>query len=125
MEKKVVNVSDALNLPFSAAVKAGDFVFVSGQVGHIDEKGKAVTGIDAQARLCFEKMKTVLEKAGSSMDEVVKVTIFLSDVNNFGKMNEVYKSYFPKDPPARSTVIAGMAMIQMLIEIDCIAGVSK
>lgn len=121
MDKQVINISDVLNLPFSSAVKAGDFIFVSGQVGHIDEKGKEVTGIKAQTVQCFEKIKKILEVSGASSKDIVKMTVFLADVESYAEMNEVYKSYFPSQPPARSTVVAGMAMAKMLVEIDCIA----
>lgn len=106
-------------------MKAGDFIFVSGQVGHVDGTGKELVGIEAQTRQCLENIKKVLINAGSSMNKVVKVTVFLSDVKDYPKMNEVYRTFFSEEPPARSTVIAGLAMPGMLIEIDCIAIVQK
>jgi 2-iminobutanoate/2-iminopropanoate deaminase len=121
MSKKVINVSSGFDLPFSAAIKAGDYIFVSGQIGHIDDKGNRIEGIEAQTRQCLEKMKKILEQAGSSFNDVVKVTIFLRDINDYGKMNETYKKYFLKDAPARSTVVAALVMPEMLVEIDCIA----
>jgi 2-iminobutanoate/2-iminopropanoate deaminase len=121
MVKRVITLPDAPKLPFSPAIRAGDYIFVSGQIGHIDAGGKEVKGIEAQVKQCLENMKRVLVAAGSSLDDVVKVTVFLRNEKDFAKMNEVYQSYFTKDQPARSTVIAGLVMPSMLIEMDCIA----
>jgi 2-iminobutanoate/2-iminopropanoate deaminase len=121
MVKKVITLPDAPKLPFSLAIRAGDYVFVSGQIGHIDAQEGEVKGIEAQVKQCLENMKKVLVAAGSSLDDVVKVTVFLRNEKDFTKMNEVYQSYFTKDQPARSTVIAGLVLPSMLIEIDCIA----
>jgi len=121
MKKEVINITGAPNLPFSSAVKAGDYIFVSGQVGHTDDNGNKISDIEGQTRRCMDQMAKILEKTGASMQDVVKVTIFLGNVADYQKMNDVYKSYFPSEPPARSTVIAGLAIPGMLIEIDCIA----
>jgi 2-iminobutanoate/2-iminopropanoate deaminase len=121
MIKKVITLPDAPKLPFSSAIRAGDYTFVSGQIGHTDAQGREVKGIEAQVRQCLENMKRVLAAADSSLDEVVKVTIFLRQEGDFAKMNEIYQGYFTKDRPARSTVIADLALPSILIEIDCIA----
>jgi len=121
MLKRVITLPDAPKLPFSAAIRAGDYIFVSGQIGHTDAGGKKVKGIEGQVRQCLENMKKVLAAAGSSLDEVVKVTVFLRNQADFARMNEIYQSYFAEDRPARSTVIAALALPSMLIEIDCIA----
>lgn len=121
MVKKVITIPGAPKLPFSPAIRAGDYIFVSGQVGFTDAQGKEVKGIEAQVRQCLENIKEVLTAAGSSLNDVVKVTVFLRYENDFAKMNEVYQSYFTKDRPARSTVIAGLAHPSMLIEMECIA----
>jgi len=121
MLKRVITLPDAPKLPFSAAIRAGDYIFVSGQIGHTDAGGKKVKGIEGQVRQCLENMKKVLAAAGSSLDEVVKVTVFLRNEADFARMNEIYQSYFAEDRPARSTVIADLALPSMLIEIDCIA----
>ena len=121
MVKKVITLPDALKLPFSPAIRAGDYIFVSGQVGHTDAQGREVKGIEAQVKQCLENVKKVLAAAGSSLDDVVKVTVFLRNEKDFAKMNEVYQGYFTKDQPARSTVIAGLALPSMLIEMECIA----
>jgi len=123
MAKEVVTVPNKPkpSLPYSPAIKAGDYVFVSGQVGSVDDKGREIKGIEAQTRRCLENMKQVLEAAGLSLNDVVKVTIFLVNVGDFAKMNEVYQSYFPKDYPARSTAITGLVRPAMLVEMECIA----
>ena len=121
MVRKVITLPDAPRLPFSPAIRAGDYIFVSGQLGHTDARGGEAKGIEAQTRQCLENMKRVLAAAGASLDDVAKVTVFLHSEKDFAKMNEVYQSYFVEDRPARSTVIAGLALPSMLIEIDCIA----
>jgi len=121
MAKKVISIPDAPKLPFSPAIRAGDYIFVSGQIGFVDAKGNEVKGIESQTRLCLENMKRVLAAASASLDDVVKVTVFLRNEEDFAKMNEIYQSYFSEDKPARSTVVAGLALPNMLIEIDCIA----
>ena len=84
MTKQVINVPGAPELPFSPAIKAGDYIFVSGQGGFEDPKtGEAVKGIEAQTRQCLENIRQILEVAGSSLDEVVKVTVFLGNVADF------------------------------------------
>ena len=108
-------------LPFSSAVRAGDFIFVSGQGGDVDAQGNLDKRIEAQSRQCLENMKQVLQAAGSSLSDVVKVTVFLANIDDFAKMNEVYRGYFPKNAPVRSTIITGLVSSDMLIEIECIA----
>jgi 2-iminobutanoate/2-iminopropanoate deaminase len=119
MVKKVITVPSAPKLPFSPAIKAGDYIFVSGQVGITDAQD--VKGIEAQVKQCLENTKAVLTAAGSSLDDVVKVTVFLRNDKDFAKMNEVYQRYFTKDRPARSTIVTGLGLPNMLIEMECIA----
>jgi len=122
MTKQVFNVPNAPKYPFSPAIRAGDYIFVSGQGGFQNPKtGEAIEGIEDQTRLCLENIKRVLEAAGSSLENVVKVTIFLGNVNDYAKMNKVYQSYFTKDQPARSTAVTGLVIPNMLIEMECIA----
>ena len=109
-------------LPLSPAVKAGGFVFVSGCPGYRDRKmGAPVEGIEAQTRETLEVIKDILEAAGSSLDKVVKVTVFLGNAQDFPKMNEVYRTFFPEDPPARSTIVTGLVFPEILVEIECMA----
>jgi len=119
--KEVIVLPGTEDRPYSSAVRAGDFIFASGAVGGVDAQGKPNEGIEAQTTQCLENLKDVLQAADASLSDVVKATVFLTDVANYGKMNEVYRSYFAKDLPARSTVIAGLARPDLLIEIECIA----
>lgn len=119
--KQVIMLPNAPKYPFSSAIRAGGYLFLSGQGGFIDGKGKKVKGIEAQTKQCLENIRQVLETAGSSLDDVVKVTIFLSKMTHYAKMNEVYQGYFPKDRPARSAAVTGLVIPDMLIEMECIA----
>lgn len=122
MTKRVLDVPNAPKYPFSPAIRAGDYIFVSGQGGFQDPKtGELIKGIEAQTRQCLQNMKQVLEVAGSSPADVVKVTVFLRNAEDFAKMNEVYQSYFPQNHPARSTAVTGLVIPNMLIEMECIA----
>jgi len=123
MAKRVITVPGALpGVPYSPAIKAGNYIFVSGQVGHVDSDGNKLVGVEAQTKRVLENMKRVLEAAGASMDDVIKTTVFLTRVEDFPKMNEVYRTCFTKDLPARSTVIvAALARPEMVVEIEGIA----
>jgi len=92
MKKEVVTVTGAPQLPFSPAIKAGGFLFVSGQLGAVDAAGKPLASIEAQTGQCLENMKRVLAAAGASLDDVVKVTVFLRREEDFAAMNRVYQS---------------------------------
>src|SRR5438094_9084643 len=90
-------------LPFSSAVRVGNVLYLSGQIGNVPgTRQLADTGITGQTHQALENVKAVLAAAGSSLDRVVKCTVFLVDIRDYGKMNEVYASYFPKHPPTRS-----------------------
>ena len=123
---KKVYPSD-LPYPFSAAVRTGQpdgpgLLFVSGQVGRRD--GRVGEGIEEQTRNTLENMKDVLAQAGCSLSDVVKVTVFLTDMSLWPAMNEVYREYFSKDPPARSALGANaLALPGLLLEIECVAEV--
>lgn len=111
-----------LPYPFSAAVRTGDLLFVSGQVGVRD--GKVVEGIEEQTRATLENIRDVLAQAGRSLEDVVKVTVFITDMSLWPKMNEVYAEYFPKDQPARSALGAtALALPELLVEMECVAEV--
>lgn len=107
--------------PFAKAVKSNGFLFVSGNVGLEPEMGTVVEGdIGAQTRQTLENLKAVVESLGSSLDDAVKVQVYLVNIDDFPGMNEVYKQYFP-EPPARTTVgINALARPEYLIEIDVI-----
>ncbi|MFW6151265.1 MAG: RidA family protein [Chloroflexota bacterium] len=111
--------------PYSAGIKAGDYVFVSGQ-GPLDPQTKKMPeGIEAQTKQTLENVKAIVQAAGASMADVVKVTVLLTDMGNFKAMNEAYKEYFPEPFPARATYGASLALPGMLIEIEAIAYVGK
>ena len=108
--------------PYSPAVVVGDLVFVSGQ-GPADPKtGEIVRGdISEQMKTTVENIRIILEGAGSSLENVVKVTVYLSDMDQFSEMNELYKEYFGPVYPARTTIQAGRLPLDIDIEIDVIA----
>ena len=122
MAKQVVITPHPAKFYYSQGIKTEQFIFLAGIVGHENpDTGEEVKGIEAQTRQCLENIKEVLETAGSSLSDVVSTTVYLPDMNDFPKMNEAYKAYFPKDPPARATVSAGLVSSKMLVEIQCIA----
>jgi 2-iminobutanoate/2-iminopropanoate deaminase len=106
-------------VPYSAAVKVGGFIFVSGQLP-TDANGAVQGGIREQTALCLDKVKAILEEAGSSMDKVVKTTVYITDKADFAAMNEVYVQYFPENRPSRACVVAGL-VIDAKIEIEAVA----
>ncbi len=111
-----------LNLPFSQATAFGDLVFVSGQVSFDPESAKLIKGnFEEQVRRTLDNVQIILEGAGSSLDDVLKVTVFLTNMNNFGKLNEIYREYFPENQPARSCFQVAALAESLLVEIECIA----
>lgn len=108
--------------PYSVGVRSGHFVFTAGQVGLVPETNEiAPGGIEAETRQVFKNLQAVLEEAGSSLDKVVKTTVFLQDMNDFSAMNAVYGQFFSDDFPARSTVQVGKLPKGALVEIEAIA----
>jgi reactive intermediate/imine deaminase len=109
-------------VPFSEAVRVGDTLYLSGQIG-ADESFKLVPGgIKAETKQVMENIKRVLERNGSSLDHVVKCTVMLADMSEWGAMNEVYVTYFSKDRlPARSALGANGLALGARVEIECIA----
>jgi 2-iminobutanoate/2-iminopropanoate deaminase len=108
--------------PYSQAVRANGFVFVSGQIALDPSTQKLVSGeITVQTERVLENLKAILNAAGSSLEKVVRTTVFLVDMNEFAAMNEVYARYFPERAPARSTVQAARLPRDVRVEIDVIA----
>ncbi|MDL2225874.1 RidA family protein [Eubacteriales bacterium OttesenSCG-928-M02] len=103
--------------PYSPGIIANGFLFVSGQIGQVD--GKPLDGITAQTQKVMENLKGVVEAGGATMDDVVKCTVYISDMANFAAMNDVYKTFFPGDFPARACIAVGLPM-DVLVEIECI-----
>ena len=125
--RKVIRTTDA-PLPrgvYSQAIVADGFVFVAGQ-GPINPRTNELEygDIRTEARRTLENIRAILEGAGSSLREVVRVGVFLADIKDFDAMNEVYRQFFTDDPPARTTVGAQLGG-KMKIEIDCVARVRK
>ena len=108
--------------PYEQAIRAGDFLFTAGQIALDPDTGNLVDGgIAAQTRRVLENLKGVLEAAGSSMDRVVKTTVYLKNMADFGPMNEIYGEYLGKAKPARSTVAVAELPRGALVEIDLVA----
>ena len=109
-------------LPFSSAVRVGNMLYLSGQIGNVpDTRQLADTGIAGQTRQALENLRAVLASAGSSLERAVKCTVFLTDIKDYAAMNTVYATYFPKDPPARSTVAGSGLALGARVEIECLA----
>ncbi|MFQ6001996.1 MAG: RidA family protein [Anaerolineae bacterium] len=106
---------------YSQAVIAGDFVFTAGQLGIDPQTGKLAEGIEAQTRQALTNLSAVLEAAESSLAQVVKATVFLAHMEDFAAMNTVYAEFFPRQPPARSTVEVARLPREALVEIEVIA----
>lgn len=108
--------------PYSQAIRSGDFVFVSGQLAIDPSTGRVVgTSIQEQTEQVFANLKAILESAGSGLDKLVKTTVFLTTLDHFAGMNEVYRRHVGASPPARSTVAVGGFPGGALIEVEAIA----
>ena len=108
--------------PYSQAVRANGFIFISGQVAFDPATSQIVEGdIAKQTERVMENLKAIVEAAGSMLDKVVKTTVFLKDMDEFAKMNEVYGRYFPANAPARATVEVARLPRDVRVEIELIA----
>ena len=126
MKKKVLTSSTAPQAvgPYSLGIRSGGFLFLSGQLGLDPTSGRFVEGgVEAQTRQALLNIKSVLQDAGSDLSDVVKTSVFLSDIEDFPKMNAVYAEFFENDPPARSTMEVGALPKLGLVEIEVIAKV--
>jgi 2-iminobutanoate/2-iminopropanoate deaminase len=108
--------------PYSQAVRAGDFLFVSGQLG-IDPGSGAIVegGIAAQVHQALSNLRTIIEAGGGNLRSVVKTTVLLQSIDDFKAMNEVYRTYFTEKPPARAAFEVGRLPLGALVEIEAIA----
>jgi len=123
MKKTVISTNKAAAAigPYSQAIKINNLVFTSGQIP-MKSDGSLLDGdIKEQTQLVLNNLKAVIEEAGTTLQNVVKCTCFLSDMNNFGAMNEVYAEFFDTKPPARSAVEVARLPKDVLIEIEAIA----
>lgn len=121
--KKTINAPKAPAAvgPYVHAVEANGLIFTSGQIGLIPETGELQEGIEAQTHQVFKNLTAVLEAAGSNLDHAVKTSVFLDDINDFGKVNEIYAEYFKGETPARSCVEVAKLPKGALVEIEVIA----
>ena len=108
--------------PYSQAIRVGDLVFTAGQAAVDPERGKLIeAGIEEQTRQTLRNIEAILEAAGSSMNQVVKTTVFLKDMGDFAAMNAIYAGFFGDVPPARSTVQVAALPLGALVEIEAVA----
>lgn len=122
--KKIISTHKAPKAigPYSQATRYAEQIFCSGQIALSPETGELIGETAAQqTRQVMENLKAVLEAAGSSLDKILKTTIYLKNINDFTAVNEVYATFFPNNPPARSTVEVSNLPKEALVEIDCIA----
>ncbi|GGH38008.1 RidA family protein [Paenibacillus segetis] len=123
MSKEVISTQAAPGAigPYSQGVQFGNLVFTSGQLGLVPETGQFAEGVEAQTAQSLNNVKAILEAAGSGLDKVVKTTVYLKDMNDFAKVNEVYGSFFAQPYPARSAVEVARLPKDGLVEIEVIA----
>ena len=106
--------------PYVHAVEAGDFVYTSGQIGLVPATGVLAEGVEAQVEQALQNIQTVLAAAGCTMADVIKTTVFLADIADFGKINEIYAKYFTGETPARSCLQAGALPKGALFAIEVV-----
>ncbi len=124
MTKQIITTDKAPKAigPYSAAVRVGNFVYTAGQIGIDPVTGEVVSGgVEAETRQALTNLKHILEAAGASLDDVVKTTVFLRDINDFAKMNAVYAEFFTANYPARSAVQAAALPKGVAVEIEAVA----
>lgn len=121
--KKIINTKNAPGAigPYSQGTECGNLIFVSGQLPIDMSTGELATEIKAATKASLDNVKAILEEAGSSMDQVLKTTVLLKDINDFAAVNEVYGTYFTKDCPARACFQVGKLPKDALVEIEVIA----
>ncbi|HPB01084.1 MAG TPA: RidA family protein [Candidatus Marinimicrobia bacterium] len=124
VERQIVNTTDAPRAigPYSQAVISGNFVFTAGQLGLDPVAGKIVSNdFEQQVRQIMRNLKAILQAAESDLKNVVKFTVFVTDLDNFGLLNQVFGEYFPESAPARSAVQVSSLPLDGLVEIEAIA----
>ncbi len=124
MRKKVIQTEKAPKAigPYSQAIRTDTMVYTAGQIGIDPASGELIAvGVEEQTRQALTNVRNVLEAAGSSMENVVKTTVFLKDMNDFSKMNAIYAEFFGENPPARSTIAVAGLPKGGLVEIETVA----
>lgn len=123
--RQVIQPEGVARLPvFSSAIRSGDFIFLSGALGalpNVNPPQVVEGGIEAETRQTFENIEAVLAAADATLEDIVKCTVFLADIDDYAAFNAVYVEYFPNDPPARAALAASGLALGALVEIDCIA----
>lgn len=123
--KQIIQPEGVARLPvFSSAVRSGDLIFLSGSLGALPgvvPPRLVEGGIEAETRQTMENIVTILDAAGATLDDLVKCTVFLADIDDYAAMNAVYAEYFPSDPPARAALAGSGLALGALVEVDCIA----
>ena len=123
MEKKIISTDKAPAAigPYSQAVEVNGLIYTSGMIPVVPQTGEIVSGIEAQAKQALTNVRSLLEASGSSMDKVIKTTVFIKNMDDFAKVNEVYASFFSGDYPARSCVEVARLPKDVLIEMEAVA----
>ena len=121
MSKKTYTTLGMEHLPFCSAVKAGDLIFLSGTAALKDDEGNDLTTIEGQTHQIMRQMARTLSNFDATLDDIVKVTIYIGEQAEWSKMNKVYRSYFKGDLPARATCVAGLVVPGFLIEMEAVA----
>ncbi len=124
MDLKVIhtNKAPAAVGPYSQAIQAGNMLFISGQIPLDPATGELIQGsIEDETKQCLENLKAILEEAGTSLEKVIKVTVFIKDMNQFGRINAIYEEYFSKHKPARACVEVARLPKDVNVEIELIA----
>ncbi len=123
MNKKIITTDKAPAAigPYSQAIEAGGFVFASGQIPVDPATGNIPEGIEAQAKQALTNVRNLMEASGLSMENIVKTSVFIKDMNDFAKVNEVYATFFDNDFPARSCVEVARLPKDVLIEVEVVA----
>lgn len=123
MAKKIIHTADAPAAigPYSQAVKFGKFLFTSGQLGMVPATGELAQGVEAQTEQALKNIGAILDENNMTYDDVLKTTVFVADLADFAKINEVYQTFFEYDHPARSCVQVAALPKGGLVEIECIA----
>ncbi|HEY1076141.1 MAG TPA: RidA family protein [Fontimonas sp.] len=116
-----VVLANGATIPLTPAIRAGDFVFVSGQLGLDEQRAVVSEDIGAQARQAIANIRAVLQLAGSDLGAIVKVSVWITDKADFAAFNAAYREFFPDRPPARSTVVSDLLIPGAKVEIDAIA----
>lgn len=126
--KKIISTDKAPAAigPYSQAIRYGDLLFVSGQIALDPASGELVEGdVEVQAKQALENVKAIIEQAGMTLQDVLKCSCFLKDMQDFAKFNVVYNSYFAESLPARETVEVGRLPKDVLVEVSAICGAAK